>query len=158
MCLHASVQTPQEVCGGQGSTSAVSPCFLPCAFSSCLLYPQSNWLMTFQELGLHLPSHLRSAGVRDMFHSTLTWLWEPKLSSSSLSGKDFAHEPSPWLPSPHSQLSFQHLPLELFESLFRPSAFIGTAAGDISLVHAETESLPSPGPEVPLLLFITPRG
>lgn len=40
--------------------------------SSCLLYPQSNWLMTFQELGLHLPSHLRSAGVRDMFHSTLT--------------------------------------------------------------------------------------
>lgn len=30
---------------------------------SCLLHHQGNWPVTFQEVCLHLPSHLRSVGV-----------------------------------------------------------------------------------------------
>lgn len=158
MCLHASAYTAQNVCGGQESTSVVSSFFsLVLHMFSCLLHHQANWPMTFQEVCLHFPSHLRSVGVTYVCYYTQLCIGSGKLSSDPQACVTRTlHMSLP--PSLYSQPSFQHLSLEFTESALQAkSLYIGSwhTPADISLVHGEHKASPIPGPEAPLLLFIT---
>lgn len=82
---------------------------------SCLLYYQANWPMTFQEVCLHLPSHLRSVGVTYVCYYTQLCMGSGKLSADlQACVTRTLHMSLP--PSLYSQPSFQHLPLEFTES------------------------------------------